>query len=393
MKLSIIIVNYNVHYFLEQCLLSVQAALRGIKGEIIVVDNVSSDGSCTMVKNNFSDVILIENKENVGFSKANNQGVALAKGEYVLILNPDTVVAEDTFSKIIYQADLQTNLGMLGVQLVDGTGQFLPESKRGIPTPKVSFNKMFGISNPDKGKYYATHLTKDQSGAIDILVGAFMLMQRAKYNEVGGFDEAYFMYGEDIDLSYKFLKKGYTNYYYAKSQIIHYKGESTAKNAKYLGNFYRAMRIFYKKHFRLNWFFDLIMMLGIKFWYWMKYFQIKTKISRITSPKNVLYIGSENYVYDGLVKHYKQSKVHLFAVCETRVISRYDDLEKIENEINTKQIDEIIFDNQSNEFGKIIFYMTSLKSRNIRFKIHPKDTNYIIGSDDSNGKGKVINLS
>ncbi|HIP48833.1 MAG TPA: glycosyltransferase, partial [Lutibacter sp.] len=187
MKLSIIIVNYNVRYFLEQCLLSVQAALQGIDGEIIVVDNVSKDGSCKMLKEVFPDVILIENTENVGFSKANNQGVAIAKGEYVLILNPDTLVVEDTFSKILYQANQLPNLGILGVKLVDGTGRFLPESKRGLPTPKVSFNKMFGISNPNKGKYYATHLTEDQSGNIEVLVGAFMLIERTKYNEVKGF--------------------------------------------------------------------------------------------------------------------------------------------------------------------------------------------------------------
>jgi len=392
LKLSIIIVNYNVRYFLEQCLLSVQAALQGIDGEIIVVDNVSKDGSCKMLKEVFPDVILIENTENVGFSKANNQGVAIAKGEYVLILNPDTLVVEDTFSKILYQANQLPNLGILGVKLIDGTGRFLPESKRGLPTPKVSFNKMFGISNPNKGKYYATHLTEDQSGNIEVLVGAFMLIERTKYNEVNGFDEDYFMFGEDIDLSYKMLKKGYENYYYAKTQIIHYKGESTAKNAKYLNNFYGAMRIFYKKHFKLNLFYDFGMNIGIHFWKLIKSFQVQKIQKPTTLPKNVLYIGSENTIYESLVSHYSKSKVHLFAVCETRVISRYDDLEKIENEIKEKNIDEIVFDNQSNTFSKIIFYMTSLKNRRIKFKIHPKNTNFIIGSDDKDGKGEVVSL-
>ncbi len=221
MQLSVIIVNYNVRYFLEQCLLSVEKALRGIEGEIIVVDNISPDDSCEMVKKEFPKVILIENKENVGFSKANNQGVAVAKGDFVLILNPDTVVAEDTFSKILFEAKKRPNLGMLGVKLIDGTGRFLPESKRGLPTPKVAFNKLFGISSTTTGKYYATHLDENESGVIDILVGAFMLMQRKKYNEVAGFDEDYFMYGEDIDLSYKLLKKGYQNYYFPFNQIIH----------------------------------------------------------------------------------------------------------------------------------------------------------------------------
>ncbi len=393
MQLSVIIVNYNVRYFLEQCLLSVQAALRGIEGEIIVVDNVSQDGSSKMIKESFPEVILIENKENVGFSKANNQGVAVAKGKYVLILNPDTIVGEDTFSKILNFAEQKQNLGIVGVKLVDGTGNFLPESKRGLPTPKVAFNKMFGITNPTKGKYYATHLKEEETGKVDIFVGAFMLIKKAIYNEVGGFDEDYFMFGEDIDLSYKILKKGYQNYYYPKTQIIHYKGESTAKDIKYLNNFYGAMRIFYKKHFKLNVFYDFSMNMGIYFWKWLKYFQVK-KIQRpSTPPKNILYIGSENTIYESLLKHYSKSKIYLFAVCETRVISKYDDLDKIENEIKAKQIDEIVFDNQSNDFSKIIFYMTSLKNKGLNFKIRPKNTYFIIGSNDKDGKGEVIQLS
>ena len=393
MQLSIIIVNYNVRYFLEQCLISVQAALKGIDGEVIVVDNISPDDSCAMVKTQFPEVILIENKENVGFSKANNQGVAIAKGDYVLILNPDTVVAEDTFSKILNFAKKKTNLGMLGVKLIDGTGRFLPESKRGLPTPKVAFNKLFGISSTTTGKYYATHLQENESGAIDILVGAFMLMKREIYNEVGGFDEDYFMYGEDIDLSYKLLKKGYQNHYYPNTQIIHYKGESTSKNAKYLGNFYGAMRIFYRKHFRLNMLYDFIMSFGIKFWYWVKYFQIKKARPTHKPLTNVLYIGSDNTIYTALQKHYKTVDIHLFAVCNTRVISRFDDLEKIEKILIEKHIEEIVLDNQSNSFTKIIFYMNALSSKNITFKIRPKNRDFMIGSDDSNSRGSVIKLS
>lgn len=390
MQLSIIIVNYNVRYFLEQCLLSVQTALRGLEGEIIVIDNRSSDASCNMIKENFPEVTLIENKENVGFSKANNQGVEIAKGKFVLILNPDTVVGEDTFSKILNFAEKKQNLGILGVKLVDGTGNFLPESKRGLPTPKIAFNKMFGISNSTKGKYYATHLKEEETGKVDIFVGAFMLIKKAIYKEVGGFDEAYFMFGEDIDLSYKMLKKGYNNYYYPKTQIIHYKGESTEKNIKYLNNFYGAMRIFYKKHFKLNVFYDFSMNMGIHLWKGLKFFQVQKKQKTTTPPKNILYIGSENFIYESLVKHYTKSKIHPFAVCETRVISRYDDLEKIENEIIAKGIDEIVFDNQSNEFSKIIFYMTALKNKGIHFKIRPKNCDFIIGSNDKDGKGEVV---
>ena len=393
MQLSVVIVNYNVRYFLEQCLISVQAALQGIDGEIIVVDNISPDASCQMIKDRFSDVILIENTENLGFSKANNQGVAIAKGKYVLILNPDTVVSEDSFSKILNFADKKPNLGILGVKLIDGTGNFLPESKRGIPTPKVAFNKLFGISKDTTGKYYATHLTEDESGTIDVLVGAFMFIERNKYLEVAGFDEDYFMYGEDIDISYKTLKKGYQNYYYPKTQIIHYKGESTKKNAKYLGNFYGAMRIFYNKHFRLNKLYDSIMGLGIRFWYWLKYLQLKRREKPITISKNVLYVGSENTIFEAIKANYSKSTTHLFAVCSTRVVSRYDDLETLKQEIANKQIDEIIFDNQSTTFEKIIFYMTSLKNKDILFKIRPKNSSFIIGSNNKNGKGEISQLS
>jgi len=366
--------------------------MKGISGEIIVVDNISPDESCEMIRKEFPEVKLIANKENVGFSKANNQGVAVAKGDYVLILNPDTVVGEDTFAKILYQANQLENLGILGVKLIDGTGQFLPESKRGLPTPRVAFNKIFGFSNSKKGKYYATHLEENESGNIDVLVGAFMLMERSKYNEVGGFDEDYFMYGEDIDLSYKLLKKGYKNYYYPKTQIIHYKGESTAKNAKYLGDFYGAMHIFYKKHFKVNIFYDFVMKTGIRFWHILRLLTSKKETKSYVFPKNILYIGSDNVIYTALQKHYKIEAIHLFAVCHTRTISRFDDLEKIKHVLEEKNIEEIVFDNESNTFSKIIFYMNSLKDTGITFKIRPKNKNFMIGSNTSDGRGSVVNL-
>ena len=210
MQLSVIILNYNVRYFLEQCVLSVQKALSTIDGEIIVIDNSSSDNSCEMMKQLFPNVKLIENKDNLGFPKGNNLGVAQAKGDYICILNPDTVVAEDTFSKILNTKNWQLNTGIIGCKLIDGTGNFLPESKRGIPTPWVSFTKIFGLYKLSNifGKYYAQHLTENQSGKVGILVGAFMVMQRELYNEIGGFDENCFMYSDDIDLSYMVLQKG-----------------------------------------------------------------------------------------------------------------------------------------------------------------------------------------
>ncbi len=255
MKLSIVIVNYNVKHFLEQCLNSVQRATIHLDSEVIVVDNNSVDGSVQMVRSKFPDVKLIANKENTGFSKANNQAIRDSFGEYVLLLNPDTVVEEDTLEKVVQFMDDHPDAGGLGVKMFDGKGKFLPESKRGLPTPHVAFHKIFGISallpkSKRFGKYHLSYLDRDKNHEIDILSGAFMLMRKSVLNQVGLLDESFFMYGEDIDLSYRIQKAGYKNYYFAGTQIIHYKGESTKKGSvNYVFIFYNAMLIFAKKHF------------------------------------------------------------------------------------------------------------------------------------------------
>ena len=254
-KLSIIIVNYNVKHFLEQCLYSVFGATKNVKSEVFVVDNNSVDGSCAMVKEKFPDVILIENKKNTGFSKANNQAIKIAKGEYILLLNPDTLVEEDTFEKVVAFMDKTPDAGGLGVKMIDGSGNFLPESKRGLPTPDVAFYKIFGLSklfpNSKKfGKYHLTYLDKNKVHKIDVLSGAFMLMRKSVIDKVGMLDESYFMYGEDIDLSYRITLGGFNNYYFPDTTIIHYKGESTKKGSiNYVRVFYKAMIIFAKNHF------------------------------------------------------------------------------------------------------------------------------------------------
>ncbi len=255
MKLSVIIVNYNVEYFLEQCLNSVLKAIGDLEVEVFVVDNISVDGSVAMVKEKFPSVILIENKENVGFSRANNQAIHLSKGEYVLLLNPDTVVEEDTFLKVVDFMDKTPLAGGLGVKMIDGKGNFLPESKRGLPTPAVAFYKIFGLASlfPKSkkfGQYHLGYLSNNETHEIEILSGAFMLMRKATLDKVGLLDEDFFMYGEDIDLSYRIIKGGYKNYYFSETSIIHYKGESTKKSSvNYVFVFYNAMIIFAKKHF------------------------------------------------------------------------------------------------------------------------------------------------
>jgi GT2 family glycosyltransferase len=254
-KLSVVIVNYNVRYFLEQCLLSVIKASSQIDAEILVVDNNSSDGSVGYISQRFPSVQIIANKDNPGFSKANNQAVQIAKGEFILILNPDTVVAEDTFDICINFMNEHTDAGAIGVKMVDGKGNFLPESKRALPTPEVAFYKMFGLASifPTShkfGRYHLSFLSKEETNQVDILSGAFMFFRKKVLDEIGYFDETFFMYGEDIDLSYRVLKAGYKNYYLADTTIIHYKGESTKKGSlNYVRVFYQAMIIFARKHF------------------------------------------------------------------------------------------------------------------------------------------------
>jgi GT2 family glycosyltransferase len=376
MQLSVIILNYNVRYFLEQCIFSVQKALENIDGEIIVIDNDSSDDSCAMMKEKFPNVKLIENKENSGFPKGNNIGVAEAKGEYLCILNPDTVVAEDTFLKIL-NSKLQTpnsKLGIVGCKLIDGTGDFLPEAKRGVPTPWVAFTKIFGLYKISNffGKYYAQHLTENQSGKVDILVGAFMILKRDLYLEVGGFDENCFMYSDDIDLSYMVLKLGKENYYFPKTSVIHYKGESTVRDGLYMKRFREAMQFFYKKHFNSEKsefsLFSLMMKIGSFMFSMVKKNQQKTE-------KKVI---DEYIVFskDKLILNLNNKVTYL------------SDFNQFNNDF-VKSI-EIIFDTNSFSFKDIIAFMEKKKASNITFKNYISSSNYLIGSNNSNDRGEVI---
>ena len=254
MKLSIVIVNYNVRYYLEQCLLSVEKALCGVCGEVFVVDNNSTDDSMPYLKGKFPWVRYIENQENVGFSKANNQALREARGEYVLLLNPDTFLGESTLRECIDFMDKNPQAGMCGVGMLKVDGSFAPESRRGIPTPFVAFCKMSGLGTlfPKSrlfGRYYMQYLNKQSINPIEIVSGAFMFVRKEAIDKVGLFDETFFMYGEDIDLSYRVLQAGYQNYY-LPTYILHYKGESTKKDSlRYVNAFHKAMIIFFKKHY------------------------------------------------------------------------------------------------------------------------------------------------
>ncbi len=255
MQLSIIIVNFNVKHFLEQCLFSVLKACKNITAEIIVVDNNSTDGSRELLQPAFPQVTFIWNSINAGFAKANNQALAFAKGDYILFLNPDTIIPEDCFEKCLSFFKQHTNAGALGIRMIDGSGKFLKESKRAFPSPLTSLYKLSGMAkllphSKTFAKYHLGHLSETESHEVDVLAGAFMMLPKTVLNKVGSFDETFFMYGEDVDLSYRVQKVGYSNYYFAESTIIHFKGESTKKGSlNYVRLFYSAMNLFVKKHY------------------------------------------------------------------------------------------------------------------------------------------------
>lgn len=383
MQLSVIILNYNVRYFLEQCVLSVQKALEGIDAEIIVIDNDSSDDSCQMIKEKFPNVTLIENKENLGFPKGNNIGVAQAKGEYICILNPDTVVAEDTFSKILSFVTSSgvenSQLGIIGCKLIDGSGKFLPECKRGVPTPWVAFTKIFGLYKlfPKSSwfnQYYAMHLDENQSGEVDILVGAFMIMKRDLYIEVGGFDEDCFMYSDDIDLSYLVKKAGYSNYYFADTTVIHYKGESTVRDGLYMRRFREAMQFFYKKHFKKSWFFDIMMYMGSFAFSLLKVFQ--SKAVKVKKSEHYILV-SEEYNEEIAAKISNKLKVSI---------------NKNRKEVPSDLRVEFIIDLKSISFNKAIELMENNMNKAYTFKFLSVNHDFLIGSNNSNERGEVILL-
>lgn len=371
MKLSVVILNYNVRYFLEQCILSVQKAIENLEAEIIVIDNDSKDDSCEMVRRNFPEITLVENKENVGFSKANNQAVAVAKGEYICILNPDTAVAEDTFQQAIKYAESVENIGALGVYLMDGTGNFLPESKRNLPTPKVSLFKLSGFSN----KYYANTISETAKGEVAVLVGAFMLLKKSIYNEVGGFDEDYFMYGEDIDFSYKITQAGYKNHYLGSTTVLHYKGESTKKDDIYFERFYGAMQIFYRKHFNTNLLLESSVSAAVAM----------AKKARKISPdkKNTPTAKIEkNYIFT--------ENVELLEKLSTNTDTVFQLVSKNMHHSIILKNSLFVFDAAYISYKEIFMIMKQLKGNGNLFRILPVGCNFIIGSDQSDEKGGVV---
>lgn len=348
MKVSVIIVSYNARYYLEQCLESVQQAMNNIEGEIIVFDNNSPEKPIEKIKNKFPKVQFIVSETNLGFAKANNQAVEMAKGEYVLILNPDTLLPENLFDEILPFADSKSNLGILGVRMIDGDGKFHPESKRNIPNFKNTFGKLFGsfFSNKNGNSYYKEEVNELEVTKAEILTGAFMLLKRDVYQKIGGFDEAYFMYGEDIDLSYTLILNDFENYYYGKTSIIHYKGESTRKDKKYLKVFFGAMHIFVDKYYNDKKIQQFIFNFGLK---------IRYLIAR----------------FFGFFKAEDKKERSSVSIESLQKISDKSEI--------TENIDKILLDGSIFSNRQMIEFISKNHKASRRFFIKPKDMDIIIG--------------
>ena len=383
MQLSVIILNYNVRYFLELCVSSVLKSIVNLEAEIIVIDNNSSDDSCEMMQTRFPNIKLIANKENSGFPKGNNIAVAEAKGEYVCILNPDTVVAEDSFEKVLQFAKSKSNLGAVGCKLIDGAGGFLPESKRGIPTPWVAFTKVAGLYKLFPkwnlfNKYYAQHLSKDTSGETAILVGAFMLLKRADYLTLNGFDEDCFMYSDDIDLSYRLLQLNKQNYYYADTTVIHFKGESTIRDAKYRQRFQEAMDYFYAKHFKTSFVFSAFIKLGS---FAFAFTKEKQAVSLQKSIDVSVLISTNDALYNIILKSKNEKLKRLSKIEHFNVFSQ---------QISKSKNIEVILDANTLSYKDCLAFIEQHSGENCLFKLVPNNSNFYLGSNNSNDRGTVV---
>ncbi len=378
MDLSVIIVSYNAVDFLKLCLHSVFAASQSIQTEVFVVDNNSSDFSAKIIASDFPQCNLIANKNNPGFSVANNQAIKQAKGRYILILNPDTIVAEDTFLKLIAFMDSNKNIGSSGIKMIDGSGSFLPESKRGIPTPWTAFCKMSGLSAFLKksklfNEYHKGYIPQNQTHETEILAGAFMFIRKEALDKAGLFDESFFMYGEDIDLSYRIIQTGYLNYYFADSTIIHFKGESTNKDKVYRDRFYKAMIQFANKHFSRSYgiIFNILISVGIYF--------IKFLSSIKIHAKEVINIVNN------------QSFLVTTAPSSSNINLPFPITPISPNNLGNHKNGTLIFNTQNLQFKQIIQIMNQNGSR-YKYRFLFDHHKIMIGSDKKFHKGQVQHL-
>jgi N-acetylglucosaminyl-diphospho-decaprenol L-rhamnosyltransferase len=382
--LTVIIVNYRVKYFLEQCLFSVRNAMESVAGkavEVIVIDNHSGDGSMEYLKPRFPWVQFINNTENAGFGAANNQGLELATGKNILFLNPDTIVSEDSFEKCIALLESEAGAGACGVRMIDGCGRYLKESKRGFPSPWVSFCKFSGLTaifphSKIFAQYYLGHLNENENSEVAILSGAFMMAKKEALDKTGGFDERFYMYAEDIDLSQRIRQKGFKNYYLASTSIIHFKGESSPRDLRRLKLFYKAMSQFTGKYFRsyaggLNLF---LMKAAIWAGAGMAALShlLKRKPALRDSTKTRIYVTGDPS---------SSSRVSTILLSIKKLIVN-----------NLQEAQEIIFcEGPAFPFKRIIDNLPQ-NNRRAGYKFHANNSNSIIGSGSGNKMGEVFIL-
>ena len=396
MTLSIIIISYNAKYFTEQCLCSVRKAIdymseqtSSSNAEVILIDNHSTDNSISYLSPLFPWVKFIGNETNAGYAVANNKGWKLAAGEYILFLNPDTLMAEDCLWKCIAFMENQPDAGSLGVHMIDGSGNFLPESKRGFPSPLAAFYKLIGLNSlfPTSkhfAAYYSGHLPETDNNSVDVLSGAFMLVRKKLLVKTGGFDEQFFMYAEDIDLSYQIKKEGYNNYYFAGTTIIHFKGESTNKDIRYVKLFYKAMILFVKKHYAGGASFLLRILLQMSIWFSGLIATVAKLFSgsslRHSTPQQLLIIctSEEEHELKEILKHYPLPS-----------ILRIDPGKNPSDFYRDYAFDGIIFVGGKLSWAAIITLVKSLSNKTI-FRFHANGSNSIVSSYSKKSNGEVF---
>ena len=390
MQLSVIIISYNVKYFLEQCLHALVKATAALDAEVFVVDNASADGSVPYLQPVFPSVHFIQNIRNSGFGTANNQALQTATGKYILFLNPDTILAEDSLTTCIRFMETRVDAGACGVRMIDGSGRFLPESKRGFPSLKTSFYKLSGLAalfpaSKHFARYYLGHLPERQNGEVDVLAGAFFFTRREVLQQTGGFDEAFFMYGEDIDLSYRIQQAGYENYYLAQTSIVHFKGESTKKQSpQAIRHFYGAMEIFVKKHYK-----------GIEATLFSFFIQGLTRLRLLGRSRNKTAHASPgkpartiHTLIAGDAQGCKEAGSILSRYPDRRVSTAGADAD-LSVIIREQRVDEVVFCEGRLSFKQIIQWMQTLPAA-ISFRIHAAGSGSIVGSGRKDMQGSVL---
>jgi len=376
-------------------------AIKNIDGEIIVIDNNSKDGSFEFFENRFLSVNFIWNKTNSGFAKANNQALKIAKGEYILFINPDTIVPEDCFEKCISFINSKNNNCALGIKMIDGSGNFLKESKRAFPSPSTSFYKLSGLSklfphSKTFSKYHLGYLSENKNHEVDVLAGAFMMIPKRILDIVGGFDEEFFMYGEDIDLSFRIQKAGFKNYYFAESSIIHFKGESTKKGSlNYVKIFYKAMSIFVKKHYGgkqaglFSFFIHIAILMRAALAAASRLFRRKWKDEkepRKAADKNsFLIVGNESEFLKAknlLARSGRKNESYIrIAVQKESDLNPMGLLNKIQNILKSISVHEIIFCEGELSFKKIIETIPQIPKQ-VNIQIFSEGSHAIIGNNN-----------